>query len=259
MTVEQGARMMWRIRPGEKRTSKARFWNHQGLWEECCCREWQWVMHEPIQGMMRSDYKACRWLAHGEVDDQWLSFEGSKNVLGEENGTPLELAVSTSNCRPSQVVLVVKNLLANAGDVRDARSILGSGRSSRGEHVSSILAWRIPWTEEPGRLQSMQLQRVEHDWSDLSPMHLPLQEIQVSLRIKRWKSCGEDLEDIENFADDWQWVPEVIVNSLCPWVEYEIGWYKERVSAVWGCDLKWQVLLELFLMAEIVCVCVMCN
>ena len=29
---------------------------------------------------------------------------------------------------------------------------------------SSILAWRIPWTEEPGRLQSMGLQRVEHDW-----------------------------------------------------------------------------------------------
>ena len=28
---------------------------------------------------------------------------------------------------------------------------------------SSILAWRISWTEEPGRLQSMGLQRVEHD------------------------------------------------------------------------------------------------
>ena len=28
---------------------------------------------------------------------------------------------------------------------------------------SSILAWRIPWTEEPDRLQSMQLQRVRHD------------------------------------------------------------------------------------------------
>ena len=28
---------------------------------------------------------------------------------------------------------------------------------------SSILAWRIPWTEEPGGLQSMRLQRVEHD------------------------------------------------------------------------------------------------
>ena len=29
--------------------------------------------------------------------------------------------------------------------------------------LSSILAWRIPWTEEPGGLQSMGLQRVGHD------------------------------------------------------------------------------------------------
>ena len=31
---------------------------------------------------------------------------------------------------------------------------------------SSILAWRIPWTEEPGRLQSMGSQRVRQNWSD---------------------------------------------------------------------------------------------
>ena len=30
---------------------------------------------------------------------------------------------------------------------------------------SSILAWKIPWTEEPGRLQSMGLKRVRHDWA----------------------------------------------------------------------------------------------
>ena len=30
---------------------------------------------------------------------------------------------------------------------------------------SSILAWRIPWTEEPGRLQSVGSQRVGHDWA----------------------------------------------------------------------------------------------
>ena len=30
---------------------------------------------------------------------------------------------------------------------------------------SSVLAWRIPWTEEPGRLQSMGSQRVGHDWA----------------------------------------------------------------------------------------------
>ena len=35
---------------------------------------------------------------------------------------------------------------------------------------SSILAWRIPWTEEPGGLQSMDSPRVGHDWSDLARM-----------------------------------------------------------------------------------------
>ena len=33
---------------------------------------------------------------------------------------------------------------------------------------SSVLAWRIPWTEKPGRLQSMGSPRVGHDWSDLA-------------------------------------------------------------------------------------------
>ena len=36
------------------------------------------------------------------------------------------------------------------------------------ETYSSILAWRIPWTEEPGGLQPMGLQRVRHDGSDLT-------------------------------------------------------------------------------------------
>ena len=47
---------------------------------------------------------------------------------------------------------VVKNPPANAGDVRDMGMIPGSGRSPGGGHGnhSSILAWRIPWTEEPG-------------------------------------------------------------------------------------------------------------
>ena len=32
----------------------------------------------------------------------------------------------------------------------------------------SILAWEIPWTEEPGGLQFMHLQGIKHDWSDLT-------------------------------------------------------------------------------------------
>ena len=63
--------------------------------------------------------------------------------------------------RASQVALVVKNLSANAGDVRDVGSITGLGRSlEKGMATqSSILAWLIPWTEELGGLQSMGLQR----------------------------------------------------------------------------------------------------
>ena len=36
---------------------------------------------------------------------------------------------------------------------------------------SSILVWRIPWTEEPGGLQSMGLHIVRHNWSDLACRH----------------------------------------------------------------------------------------
>ena len=44
--------------------------------------------------------------------------------------------------------------------------IPGSGRSpGRMAAHSSVLVWRIPWTEEPGRLQSMGSQRVGHDWA----------------------------------------------------------------------------------------------
>ena len=63
------------------------------------------------------------------------------------------------------MALVVKNLPTNAGGIRDAGSVPGLGRSSgerNGKH-SSILAWRIPWTEEPGGLQSIGSKRVGHD------------------------------------------------------------------------------------------------
>ena len=40
------------------------------------------------------------------------------------------------------------------------------------ETHSSVLAWRIPWTEEPSRLQPMGSQKTGHDWSNLAHMHL---------------------------------------------------------------------------------------
>ena len=56
----------------------------------------------------------------------------------------------------SQVALGVKNPPADAGDIRDAGQSLGLEDSLEEgmETLSSILVWRIPWTEEPGRLCS---------------------------------------------------------------------------------------------------------
>ena len=62
---------------------------------------------------------------------------------------------------------VVKNLPASPRDARDMGSIPelerppGVGNSD----PPSLLAWKIPWTEEPGGLESMWSQRVGHDWT----------------------------------------------------------------------------------------------
>ena len=48
---------------------------------------------------------------------------------------------------------------------------------------SSILAWRIPWTEEPGGLQSIGLQRVRHDWSNLAHVILSTYDFIVTVVV----------------------------------------------------------------------------
>ena len=60
---------------------------------------------------------------------------------------------------------MVKNPPVNAGDIRDAGLTPGSGRSLEEGMAtySSILAWRILWTDEPGELQSMGSQKVGHN------------------------------------------------------------------------------------------------
>ena len=64
---------------------------------------------------------------------------------------------------------MVKNPPANAGDSLDRDLIPALGRCLEEGMAtqSSILAWRIPWTEEPGRLPTIVSQRGEHDSYDL--------------------------------------------------------------------------------------------
>ena len=54
---------------------------------------------------------------------------------------------------------------ASAYNAGDPASACGLGRSPGGGNGNplQILAWKIPWMEEPGRLQSMGSQRVRHD------------------------------------------------------------------------------------------------
>ena len=60
---------------------------------------------------------------------------------------------------------MVKNSPADAGDAGHPGSIPRSVISPGKEMAThfSILTWKIPWTEEPGGLQSMELQTVGHD------------------------------------------------------------------------------------------------
>ena len=67
--------------------------------------------------------------------------------------------------RTSQVVLVVKNLPANAEDIRDTGWSLGLEDPLEEEVAAhpSVTSRRIPWSEEPGELQAKRSQRVRHD------------------------------------------------------------------------------------------------
>ena len=57
---------------------------------------------------------------------------------------------------------------------------------------SSILAWRIPWTEEPGELLSIGSHRVGHDWGDLVCMHALEKEMATHSSILAWRSPGTE-------------------------------------------------------------------
>ena len=96
-----------------------------------------------------------------------VSSVGARNKAGGHEHLQQKVNLKQTNKlkRASQVALTVKNRPANASKGRNAGLIPRLGRSP-GEDVaphSSILAWRILWTEEPGGLQSLGSQRGGHD------------------------------------------------------------------------------------------------
>ena len=122
---------------------------------------------------------------------QWLTLQVSTSgglglILGQEIKIPSandgaakkkkKKIVLTSDCewgRAPQVALVVKNMLANAGDIKRCGFDPWVGKIpwKRAWQCTCILAWRNPSTEEPGWLLSIGLQRVGYDWSNLACTH----------------------------------------------------------------------------------------
>ena len=95
----------------------------------------------------------------------WIVFLGKKKLSWERGQRRKKEFVTEKSVafRASQGALVVKNRLPCRRDAVQSLSQEGpleEGMATR----SSILAWRIPWTGEPGRLGSKGLKRVGHDW-----------------------------------------------------------------------------------------------
>ena len=101
------------------------------------------------------------------MKETWVRHLGQENPLEKEMAThssilPSYYVFKNQVVSASLMAQTVKNPSANT---RDPGLIPGSGRSPEKEMEthSSILAWRFPWTEEPGGLHSMGSKRVRHD------------------------------------------------------------------------------------------------
>ena len=102
---------------------------------------------------------------------------------------------------------VVKNPPANAGDAREASSIPEWGRYLEEEMAthSSILVWKIPWTEEPGGLQSMGLQ--SPDMAELLTFGLPWWLSQLGICLQCRKSGFSPWVEKILWGREWQPTP----------------------------------------------------
>ena len=110
------------------------------------------------------DEKADRLSEPPRCPSQWateLGFEGEPGSYSSSTEQKNHAAVGLPEDFPGGTV--IKNPPANAGNAGDLGLILGTGTSMEEGMAahSSVLAWRIPWTEEPDRLQYMGLQELD--------------------------------------------------------------------------------------------------
>ena len=78
------------------------------------------------------------------------------------------------------------------GWVREENSMIENNLIKVSIIASSILAWRIRWTEEPGGLLSMGSHRVGHNWSNLACMHALEKEMATHSSVLAWRIPGTE-------------------------------------------------------------------
>ena len=93
---------------------------------------------------------------------------------------------------------------------------------------SSFLAWRIPWTEKPGGLQSIGSQRMEHDWSNLTQkwikdLHIRLETVKLLLQ--------ENIEKKSLWHWSWEWLLDM--TSKTHETKVKISFYTAKEIAEW--------------------------
>ena len=84
---------------------------------------------------------------------------------------------------------------ASAYNAGDPGSIPGLRRCPGVATHSSTLAWKMPWTEEPGRLQSMGSQRVRHDRATSLSLSLVKMSIAIKVYTNQVETIRCDKED----------------------------------------------------------------
>ena len=117
--------------------------------------KWQTYRWKLLGG---SEVKACN------VEDLGLILR-SRRYPGEGNGNPLQCSCLENPMDGGAWWAAVHGVAESQTRLRDFTFTFHSHALEKAVAPhSSVLAWRIPWTEEPGGLQSTGSQRVGHDW-----------------------------------------------------------------------------------------------
>ena len=86
---------------------------------------------------------------------------------------------------------------------------------------SSTLAWKIPWTEEPGRIQSMESRRVgqESDTTEWLHFHFSLSCIgegnATHSSVLAWRISGTEWAAVYEVTQSWTWLKQLNSSSSC--------------------------------------------